>query len=76
MNLLTGDVCPFVRHGTEGVHLVKKEHEADFSTSVNYIPNLQCRYGRKWGDWERASEMIPCDMIHHLLQTHGLCDRT
>lgn len=52
-NLLTGDVCPFVRHGTGGVHLVRKEHEAYFSTSVNYIPGLQCRYGRKRGDWEK-----------------------
>lgn len=74
-NLLTGNVCPFVRHGTGGMHLVRKEYDAYFSSSVNYIPGLQCRYGRKRGDWERASEMIPCDMSHRLFQTHGLSDR-
>lgn len=50
INLLTSDLCPFVRNGAEGVHLVRKEHKACF-------PVLLTPQDYNAGSYERREAM-------------------
>lgn len=56
-NLLTNDLCPFVRNGTEGIHLVRIEHKACFVVSL--IPQT-CNAGNYGRREVMARELLRC----------------
>lgn len=58
--LLTNDLCPFVRNGTGGIHLVRKKHKACFA--VSRTPQA-CNAGNDVRREVMESELLKCFLV-------------